>query len=135
MEMKEDALQMKGLAVHDIDDTKVGDVVDFFIDGSTKEPEWIVVEAGLVDKKTALVPLDGMTREEQVLKTPYPKDMIMSAPEVRGTSIDKDTEEALYGYYHVRRELPGRTEKKAAYEQDRSETGDARLRSWKSSAA
>lgn len=132
--MKEDALEMRGLEVRDVDDTKVGEVVDFYIDGSTKEPEWVVVESGMIDKKTLLVPIDGMSREDDILKTPYPKEMIASAPSVTGTSIDKETEEALYGYYHVRRELPGRTEQKAAYEQDRSTTGDYRLRSWKSSA-
>ncbi len=133
--MNASELEMSGLEVHDVDDAKVGDVVDFYVDAKTQEPEWLVVESGILGYRSVLVPLDGVTREQEVLKTPYPKDMIMTAPTVRSAAIDKETEEALYGYYHVRRMLPGRTENRAAYEQDRSPTGDNRLRSWKSSAA
>lgn len=131
--MTNETLEMKGLSLKDVDGSKIGDVVDFYIDGDTKEPEWLVVETGVIDKTNLPVPLEGLTRDGDELKTPYPKDMVMNAPRVGDSSIDKGTEEALYGYYHVRRELPGRTEQKAAYEQDRSLTGDARLRSWKSS--
>jgi hypothetical protein len=127
--------EMNGLAVHDVDDTRVGDVVDFFVDANTNEPEWLVVEAGAIAQKSVLVPVEGITRDQSVLKTPYPKEMIMTAPSVRGPAIDKDTEQALYGYYHVRRELPGRTTGRAAYEQNRAPSSDYRLRSWKSSAA
>ncbi len=133
--MSPEPQDMTGLELHDVDDAKVGDVVDFFVDQNTKEPEWLVVEAGAITQKSVLVPLEGITRNRSVLKTPYPKEMIMTAPTVRGAAIDKDTEQALYGYYHVRRELPGRTTGEAAYDQDRSSTGDYRLRSWKSSAA
>ena len=124
-------MDLNGLAVKDIEDTKIGDVIDFFFDTRTNEPEWLVVEVGLLDHKTVLVPLDGIARGDDGLKTPYPKDIVMDAPAFEGTAMDKETERALYEYYHVRRELPGRTQDQPAFEQDRSETGDARLRSWK----
>lgn len=129
--MKPDALDLKGLTVHDVGGGKIGDVVDFFFDASTNEPEWLVVETGLLEHRGALVPMDGIRREGDQLTTPYPKDQVMDAPVVDGDSIDKETERALYEHYHVRRELPGRSQERAPFEQDRSETGDYRLRSWK----
>ena len=120
-----------GLSVHDIEGTKVGDVVDFYFDVKSNEPQWIVVEAGAVNHKQVLVPLEDASRTHDGLKTPYPKDMIMEAPHVDGPSIGKASEAALYQYYHLRRELPGRSESEPAFEQNRSQTGDGRLRSWK----
>lgn len=130
-----DATDMNGLAVEDVDGTKVGDVVDFFFDAATNEPQWLAVEAGMIDRKLVLVPMDDITRTENGLKTPYPKDMIMDAPQVDGAAIDRTTEDALYGHYHLRRELPERSTERAAFEQDRSMTAGGRLRSWKASNA
>ena len=129
--MKPDALDLKGMSVNDMGGAKIGDVVDFYFDATTNEPEWLVVETGLLEHKGALVPMDGIHREGDQITTPYPKDQVMDAPAVEGDSIDKATERALFEHYHVRRELPGRSQERAAFEQDRSETGDYRLRSWK----
>jgi sporulation protein YlmC with PRC-barrel domain len=129
--MNTQAMDMHGLAVHDIDGTKIGDVIDFYFDAKSNEPQWLAVEGGVLGHRVVLVPVDDITREDDALKTPYPKEMIMDSPHVEGASIDKKSENALYEYYHVRRELPERTTKRAAHEQDRSKTGDARLRSWK----
>jgi hypothetical protein len=119
-----------GLALIDIDGAKVGDIVDFYFDARTNEPEWLVVEVGTVGHKAVLVPLDDVSRTQDGLKTPYPKEMILDAPHVEGAAIDGRTESALYGFYHLRRELPGRSRTTPAYEQDRRRLGDARLRSW-----
>lgn len=129
--MKTEALEMHGLAVEDVDGTKVGEVVDFYFDAKTDEPQWLAVEAGTLGRKMVMIPLEDIARTENGLKTPYPKDMIMEAPEADGTALDKTTEDALYGFYHLRRELPDRTTERAAFEQDRGRTDSGRLRSWK----
>ena len=129
--MNTKALDMHGLAVRDVEGTKVGDVVDFYFDAKTNEPQWLAVEAGTLATKVVLVPLEDIKRAEDGLRTPYAKEMILEAPHVDGASIDKKSENALYEHYHVRRELPGRTTQKAAHKQDRGKTSDARLRSWK----
>ena len=129
--MNTKALDMHGVSVRDADGAKVGDVIDFYFDAKTNEPQWLAVEAGTLGHKVVLVPLDDVSRVEDGLKTPYPKEMIMEAPHVEGASIDKKTENSLYEYYHLRRELPNRTTKRPARDQNRGKTGDARLRSWK----
>ena len=129
--MNTSALDMHGLAVEDIDGTKVGDVVDFYFDARTEDPQWLAVEAGTVGHKIVLVPVEDITRTDGGLRTPYQKDMIMDAPHAEGASLNRKMEEALYSFYHLRRELPERTTERAAFEQDRSKSADARLRSWK----
>ena len=129
--MKTKSSKPNGLAVHDIEGTKVGDIVDFYFDARTQEPQWLVVEVGAIGHRIALVPLDDVARTDDGLRTPYPRDMILEAPHVEGASIDKRTESALYGFYQLRRELPGRSEDSPAFRQDRGKAGDPRLRSWK----
>jgi hypothetical protein len=124
-----------GQKVVDIDGTQVGDVIDFYYDAGTNEAEWLVVEAGLLENRHVMVPLEGVTREEDRLVTPYPKDLIMDSPEVEDSSLNGETEQTLYEYYHLRRELPGRPHDQAPFEQDRSAIGDFRLRSWKNTRA
>lgn len=133
--MKPEALELRGLSLEDPGGDKVGEIVDFYFDAGTDEPEWLAVEAGLLDKKVVLAPMDGISRDGDRVTTPYPKDHVMDAPQVEGPSIDRATERALYEYYHLRRELPGRTQERAAFEQDRGDTGDARLRSWNAASA
>jgi hypothetical protein len=120
-----------GLAVLDVDGTKVGDIVDFYFDVRTNEPQWLVVEIGPIGSKAVLVPLDDVARTQEGLRTPYPKAMILDAPHIEGASIDRRTETDLYGFYRLRRELSGRDPNTAAFEQERKRPGDARLRSWK----
>jgi hypothetical protein len=133
--MNADTQDYTGQKVVDIDGTQVGEVIDFYYDAGTNEPEWLVVEAGLLDTRHVMVPLEGITRDEDRLMTPYPKDLIMDSPEVEDASLNQETEQTLYEYYHLRRELPGRTQERAPFEQDRSEIGDFRLKSWKSTRA
>ena len=124
------ALDIKGLAVFDVDGEKLGDVVDFYFDARTSQPEWLVVKAGVLAHKDVLVPMEDISGAADGLVTPYPREMIMQAPHVDDPTIDRRSEKALYEYYHLRRELPGRKTDRPAFEQDRSKTGDGRLRSW-----
>lgn len=133
--MKTEALELKGLAVQGIEGAKIGDVTDFYFDAPTSEAEWLVVTTGVIDKKAVLVPIADLQRDEDTLTTPYPKDQVMDAPVVDAPAIDADTEAALYEHYHLRRELPGRTENRAAWEQDDARGGEFRLRSWKAWSA
>ena len=121
--MKTKRLDMNGLAVRDIDGARVGEIVDFYFDARTNEPEWLVVEAG--GHRTVVVPLDDVARIEDGLKTPYPKAMILDSPHAEGASLDKRTEKALNEFYHQHRAPRG------AHDQKRSPAGNARLRSWK----
>lgn len=129
--MKTKTPRPMGLAVLDVDGTKVGDIVDFYFDVRTNEPQWLVVEVGPIGSKAVLVPLDDVARTQEGLKTPYPKAMILEAPHIEGASIDMRTETDLYGFYHLRRRLPQRDPNAAGLVQERRRTGDARLRSWK----
>lgn len=131
--MNREAMELRGLSVHDVDGTKVGDVVDFYFDAATNEPEWLVVEAGLLDHQNAFVPLADIQRDGDALKSPYPKDLILDGPEASGSAIDRKTEQALFEHFHIRRELPGRTEGEPAFDQGPGQESDFRLKSWKAS--
>ena len=133
--MNADAQDYTGLKVVDIDGSQVGEVVDFFYDAGTNEAEWLVVEAGLLNNRHVMVPLEGVSNDEDRLVTPYPKDLIMDSPEIEESALNRETEQMLYEHYHMRRELPGRSQSQPPFEQDRSAIGDFRLRSWKNTSA
>src|SRR5690606_33199720 len=61
--MKPEALELRGLSLEDPGGDKVGEIVDFYFDAGTDEPEWLAVEAGLLDKKVVLAPMDGLSRD------------------------------------------------------------------------
>ena len=93
-----------GLEVVDMDGTSVGHVERVFNNGIERTSGWVAVSSGLVDKKRVAVPLLDSTIEDKVI-VPYPKELIVEAPELTGDQLVESEEIAAYRHYNLRREL------------------------------
>jgi hypothetical protein len=95
-----------GREMVDLNDHKVGEIEAVYYRSYEPKPEWAAVTVGMVDKKRALVPLDGATLGDPITVA-YTKDMIEAAPPVEDEVIPEQLEMTLYGHYSARRMLPG----------------------------
>ena len=64
----------------DADGAKVGTIGDVYVDAETAQPEWALVEAGLLGTKSTFVPLAQAREVDQGLQVPYTKAQIKDAP-------------------------------------------------------
>jgi stress response protein YsnF len=95
------------------DGERIGRTDQIFLDDQTGQPEFAALHTGLFGMKTTLVPLAQATFTGDVLRLPYAKEQIKSAPNVDPDAghLDQAQEQVLYEYYG----LP--------YSESRSDTG------------
>jgi uncharacterized protein (TIGR02271 family) len=81
---------------------KVGKIEDIYFDRESGEPEWALVQTGLVGKKDSFVPLAGAQSQGDDLRIRYPKDQVKDAPNIEPDGELSDDEEArLYQHYRL----------------------------------
>ena len=102
----------RNLPVIDADGTKVGTISDIYVDTETGQPEWALVDTGLLGMKSTFVPLTQAREADEGLQVPYTKAQIKDAPapEASGELAHQD-EARLYQHYDL------------AYSTARSDTG------------
>jgi Domain of unknown function (DUF2382)/PRC-barrel domain len=149
--------QAHGQTVYASDGEKVGSVDEIFYDEQTQQPEWVSLGTGFLGRKTALVPVQGATLEEDGLYVRFSKDQVQGAPDVDmgGGEISQQSEQELYSHYGLdyserrsdtglpegapgrpgRRGTAGegdvvRTEEELKVGKRETEAGRARLRKW-----
>jgi hypothetical protein len=91
---------MTGAPVHGPDDRKIGTVGQVFVDPDTGMPNWITVHTGLFGRRASLVPLDGATWDNEVIRVAIPKETIKDAPRIDADDpLTPENEADLYRYY------------------------------------
>jgi hypothetical protein len=101
---------MTGAPVHGPDDRKIGTVGQVFVDPDTGMPNWITVHTGLFGRRASLVPLDGATWDNEVIRVAIPKETIKDAPRIDADDpLTPENEADLYRYYatHTTDAAPG----------------------------
>jgi stress response protein YsnF len=95
------------------DGERIGRTDQIFLDDQTGQPEFAALHTGLFGMKTTLVPLAQAVFNGEVLRLPYAKEQVKSAPNVDPDAghLDQEQERVLYEYYG----LP--------YSEARSDTG------------
>jgi uncharacterized protein (TIGR02271 family) len=90
------------LPVIDADGSKVGTISDIYVDTETGQPEWALVDTGLLGMKSTFVPLTQAREIDEGLQVPYTKAQIKDAPapEVSGELARQD-EARLYQHYNL----------------------------------
>jgi hypothetical protein len=95
-----------GHDLFDIEGDKIGPIVDVRYGDFTGDLKWLVVESGLLGRRTLLVPVAEVRSSEGRLVAPYPKDFMKNAPGVEYESASWETDErnlcAFYGLPYVR---------------------------------
>lgn len=94
--------QAKGADVTSGDGHPVGTVEGIYLDESTREPEWALVNTPWVGKRNTFVPLREATFEQGALRVPYSREQLQGAPMIDPDGALSEGEETeLYSYYGV----------------------------------
>jgi uncharacterized protein (TIGR02271 family) len=82
------------------DGSKLGTIVDVYLDRETEEPEWALVKTGRRGAKSNFVPLRDATLKRSDILVPYSKEQVQSAPTMDADGELSQQEEAeLYRHY------------------------------------
>jgi sporulation protein YlmC with PRC-barrel domain len=94
--------QVKGAEVISGDSRPVGTVEGIYLDESTREPEWALVDTPWVGKRDTFVPLREATFEQGTLRVPYRLEQLQRAPMIDPDGALTEREETeLYSHYGI----------------------------------
>jgi uncharacterized protein (TIGR02271 family) len=97
-----EVLEWRGRSVVDRDGEKIGKLDEIYLDQETNEPEWALVNTGLLGTKSSFVPLKGAAPAGDEVRVAYDKDQVKDAPSVDPDGELSQQEEAeLYGHYGI----------------------------------
>jgi uncharacterized protein (TIGR02271 family) len=90
------------LPLIDTDGAKVGTIGDVYLDTETGQPEWALVDTGLLGTKSSFVPLTQAREVDQGLQVPYTKAQIKDAPGPAASGeLAPEDEARLYDHYSL----------------------------------
>jgi sporulation protein YlmC with PRC-barrel domain len=97
-----DVNSWRGRYVIDSDGDKIGKLEEIYPD-KTGNPEWAIVDTGLLGTMSSFVPLAGATPAGDDIQVPFSKEQVKDAPGVRRDGALSQSEEAqLYSHYGLR---------------------------------
>ena len=98
--MRTDILDWRGANVLSEGGEKIGTLEEVYLDHETDEPEFALVNTGLLGARKSLVPVAEASRDADGIRVPYDKDTVKNAPSVEADGdISQAEEEELYRYY------------------------------------
>jgi uncharacterized protein (TIGR02271 family) len=90
----------RNLPLMDTEGAKVGTIRDIYLDAQTGQPEWALVDTGLLGMKSTFVPLTQAREVDEGLQVPYTKAQIKDAPGLDADGeLNRQEEERLYQHY------------------------------------
>src|ERR671917_1062437 len=100
---KDRMLAFRGKELVDEEGSKIGEIVEMYLDAESGEPEWALVHTGLFGTKQTFVPLrEAAEGDDENLKVPYAKKMVGDAPHIEPSGqLTKDQEASLYRHFGV----------------------------------
>jgi hypothetical protein len=92
-----------GLAVVDVEESKIGTLESLYFDTSADEPAFAAVHTGLLGgQKLVFVPLAGARVAPKHLKVLWPKKQVREAPYIATDGeLEASREPDLYSYYDL----------------------------------
>jgi hypothetical protein len=84
--------RLRGKDVFSEDGEKLGVIDEIHYDRLTEMPIWFVIGSGLLSTQQRIVPVAGMTYEDDRVLVPYTKAVVESEPEFSLTSGSPDPE-------------------------------------------
>jgi uncharacterized protein (TIGR02271 family) len=90
----------RGRTVVDRDGEKIGKLNEIYLDRDTNQPEWALVNTGLLGTKSSFVPLHGAAPAGEDVRVAYASDRVKDAPSIEADGELSQQEEAeLYRHY------------------------------------
>jgi uncharacterized protein (TIGR02271 family) len=95
-----EAYEWRGRTVVDRDGEKIGKLNEIYLDRETNQPEWALVNTGLLGTKSSFVPLKGATATGEDVRVAYANDQVKDAPSIEADGeLSKQEETELYRHY------------------------------------
>jgi uncharacterized protein (TIGR02271 family) len=89
-----------GRTMVDLAGDKIGQITDIYLDDDTGQPEWALVNTGLVGTKATFVPLSEAQGTGDTVQVPYEKAQVKDAPGMQADGqLSHDEEAELYRHY------------------------------------
>jgi uncharacterized protein (TIGR02271 family) len=90
----------RGRTVVDSDGDKIGKLDEIYLDQETGQPEWVLVNTGLLGSKSTFIPLAGAAPSGEDVKVAYDKATVSDAPGAEADGeLSHEEESQLYRHY------------------------------------
>lgn len=97
---REQLLGSQGGTVLSQQGEEIGSIQDIYLDNDTNEPEWALVNTGLLGGRSSFVPLAQATVQGDDIVVPYDQDKVKGAPNMEEDGqLSQQEEASLYEYY------------------------------------
>ena len=95
-------LSWRGRQLYDRDGEKIGKIDEVYLDTTTNQPEWALVNTGLFGTKSTFVPLRDAEATGDEVRVAHTKSHIKDAPRIDADGRLSESEEAeLYRHYDL----------------------------------
>jgi uncharacterized protein (TIGR02271 family) len=90
----------QGRAMVDRDGDRIGTIEDIYADDRTGEPEWALVNTGLLGTRSTFVPLAQASQRDGEVQVPYEKQLVQDAPGIEADQhLSEAEEQQLWRHY------------------------------------
>ncbi|WP_116711202.1 DUF2382 domain-containing protein [Actinomycetospora cinnamomea] len=95
-------VEYRGRTLHDTHGSKIGRIVEIYLDHEGGQAEWALVHTGLLGTKQTFVPLRGAQAEGDDLRAAVDKDQAQQAPHIDpDTELSEQDEQRLFEHYDI----------------------------------
>ncbi|WP_375388067.1 PRC-barrel domain-containing protein [uncultured Amnibacterium sp.] len=100
--MGEEIDRLIGADAIDVDDARIGEISQVYLDAESERPTWIGVRLSLLSGTEVMVPLDGAEWNERALRTAVSRDVAKDAPRLEHDEpLTVLEQERLYTHYGI----------------------------------
>jgi hypothetical protein len=98
----EEARSWRGLMLVAAGDEPVGRIDAVYVDRTTRQPEWALVNTGLFGSSRTFVPLAGAAKLGDTVRVPHDPGLVRQAPRLeRDADLSESDEARLYAHYGI----------------------------------
>ena len=98
----EQARAWRGLTLVAIDDEPVGEIEAIYVDRSSRQPEWALVQTGLFGGARTFVPLADAAQRGEIVQVPHETWAVREAPRLeQDAKLSEEDEARLYAHYGI----------------------------------
>jgi PRC-barrel domain len=98
----EQARSWRGLTLVAIDNEPVGEIETIYVDRSSRQPEWALVQTGLFGGARTFVPLADAAQLGDTVQVPHDTSVVGEAPRLdQDAELSKEDEARLYAHYGI----------------------------------
>jgi PRC-barrel domain len=98
----EQARSWRGLTLVTIDDEPVGEIEAIYVDRSSRQPEWALIQTGLFGGARTFVPLADATQLGDTVQVPHETSVVREASRLeQDAELSEEDEARLYAHYGI----------------------------------